>query len=103
MSVLCSALVMYMCMSRNLSMAPPISLACSISSWDNRLMNHSNERWSRLIQKKSTYKMIESVEKIQSNLYWSHMRTPDNCSGYSVAGVIEIKFAASKKPAAHAL
>lgn len=52
-SVFLRAEVMYMCMSRNLS-KPPCSL-CSISNWFNRLTNHSNERWSRFIQKKSTF------------------------------------------------
>ncbi|KAF4525978.1 hypothetical protein B566_EDAN000770 [Ephemera danica] len=47
------ALVMYMCISRKRSMAPPNS-ACSISNCDSKFTNHSNERWSRLIQKKST-------------------------------------------------
>ncbi len=41
-------------MSKKRSMAPPSS-ACSISSWDSSSTNHSKERWSRLIQKKSTY------------------------------------------------
>ena len=54
MSVFCRAEVMYMCMSRNRSMAPPCS-ACSISSCDSREMNHSKLRCSRLIQKKSTF------------------------------------------------
>lgn len=53
MSVFCSADVMYMCISRKRSMAPPSS-ACSISSCDRRFTNHSNDRWSLLIQKKST-------------------------------------------------
>ena len=53
MSVLWRAEVTYMCMSRNLLMAPPCS-ACSISSWDSSFTNHSKLFWSRLIQKKST-------------------------------------------------
>lgn len=57
MSVFCNALVMYICISRNLSMAPPSS-ACSISSWESRFTNHSKDLWSRLIQKKSTYNLI---------------------------------------------
>ena len=58
MSVFCSALVMYMCMSRNrpsLSSSGPRRLwACSTSSWVSKCRNHSKDRWSRLIQKKST-------------------------------------------------
>ena len=85
MSVLCSADVTYMCMSRNLGeglmvygymdiygymygymeiygdifqfvhllIAPPCS-ACSISSCERSLTNHSKLFWSLLIQKKST-------------------------------------------------
>lgn len=53
MSLFCRALVMYMCISRKRSIVAPSS-ACSISSWESRLTNHSNERWSRFIQKKST-------------------------------------------------
>ena len=53
MSVFCNADVIYMCMSKNRSIAPPCS-ACSISNWDSKLTNHSKDRWSRLIQKKST-------------------------------------------------
>ena len=56
MSVFCNAEVMYMCMSRNLSINPPYS-ACSISSWVRRWTNHSKDRCSRLIQKKSTYRV----------------------------------------------
>ena len=65
-----------MCMSRNLSMAPDISLACSISSWDNRLMNHSNERWSRFIQKKSTYKKWYIWCKLQISKQVTRIRIP---------------------------
>lgn len=53
MSVFCSAEVIYICISKNRSIAPPSS-ACSISNCDRRFTNHSNERWSRFIQKKST-------------------------------------------------
>lgn len=48
------------CLSIYLSMAPPSS-ACSISNWDNKLTNHSNDRWSRLIQKKSTFRRCITV------------------------------------------
>ena len=47
-------------MSKNLSIAPPDS-ACSISSCDNNWTNHSKERWSRLIQKKSTLRRFMTV------------------------------------------
>ena len=53
MSVFCRAEVTYMCISRNLPKEPPLS-ACSISSWDSKLTNHSKLFWSLLIQKKST-------------------------------------------------
>ncbi|KAF0767318.1 Uncharacterized protein FWK35_00002327 [Aphis craccivora] len=41
-SVFCKADVIYMCISRNLSIAPPSS-ACSISSCDSKFTNHSND------------------------------------------------------------
>ena len=53
-SVFWRADVMYMCISRNLSIDPPCS-ACSISNCDSRFTNHSKLLWSRLIQKKSTW------------------------------------------------
>ena len=55
MSVLCRAEVMYMCISRKWPITPSCS-DCSISNWDRSLTNHSNDFWSRLIQKKSTLK-----------------------------------------------
>ena len=54
MSFLERALVMYKCRSRNRSMKLPNS-ACSISNCESKCTNHSKLRWSRLIQKKSTY------------------------------------------------
>lgn len=60
MSVFCNALVMYICISKNLSMAPPSS-ACSISNWDSKLTNHSKDLWSLFIQKKSTWNVIVTV------------------------------------------
>ena len=53
MSVFCKADVIYMCMSKKRSIAPPCS-ACSISNCESKLTNHSKDLWSRLIQKKST-------------------------------------------------
>ena len=55
MSVFCKADVIYMCMSKKRSIAPPCS-ACSISNCESKLTNHSKDLWSRLIQKKSTWK-----------------------------------------------
>lgn len=76
MSVFCSALVMYMCISRNRSIAPPSS-ACSISSCESRFTNHSNDCWSRLIQKKSTLRRFMIVggisldhSKLQRGQQW---------------------------------
>ena len=53
MSVFCNAEVMYMCMSRKCPMTPSCS-DCSISNCESNLTNHSNDFWSRFIQKKST-------------------------------------------------
>ena len=69
-SVFWRAEVMYMCISRNRSMAPPCS-ACSISNCDKRFTNHSNDRWSRLIQKKSTY--FWKIEKELKTIFWLRM------------------------------
>ena len=54
MSVLLRALVMYKWRSRKRSITLPNS-ACSTSNWESKCTNHSKLRWSRLIQKKSTY------------------------------------------------
>ena len=56
-SVLWRAEVMYMCMSKKWPITPSCS-DCSISNWESSLTNHSNDFWSRLIQKKSTLKKI---------------------------------------------
>ena len=81
MSVLCKAEVMYMCMSKNRS-NPAVdwswepmewlscrrSSACSNSSWLSKWTNHSNDRCSRFIQKKSTFFKLNSKSDILSPL-----------------------------------
>ena len=80
--VLLSAAVRYMCTSKNLWW-PASSPACSSSIWFSSLMNHSNDFWSRFIQKKST--LIEKVKyavnciiykKIFIGLFWYTNLTP---------------------------
>ena len=65
MSVLCKADVMYMCISKKCPITPPCS-DCSISNCDKSLTNHSNDFWSRLIQKKSTFFKLNILGKTSS-------------------------------------
>ena len=62
------ALVMYRWRSRNRSMKLPNS-ACSISNWESKCTNHSKLRWSRLIQKKSTYCHTKRIKFCDHSLY----------------------------------
>ena len=101
-SVLCRADVTYMCMSRNLDrnkeffffvlhclffdllIAPPCS-ACSISSWERSLTNHSKLFWSRLIQKKSTY----AGREFKCTLWLcSHLSQVEHCGRDVVAPLV---------------
>merc|ERR1712079_417344 len=72
MSVFCSAEVMYICISSMRPSAPPVS-DISSSSWDRRLTNHSKLFWSRLIQKKSTFRSEFITPEISSAHWWSHL------------------------------
>ena len=69
MSVFCNAEVMYMCMSRKCPMTPSCS-DCSISNCESNLTNHSNDFWSRFIQKKSTcWKKKKDIDFFTCTLY----------------------------------
>ena len=70
MSVFDSADVMYMCISRKRS--KPLCSLCSISSSLNKLTNHSNDFWSLLIQKKSTYGM---QQQFLTKILWYNIYT----------------------------
>ena len=65
MSVFWSAAVKYMWISKNLCW-PASSASCSSSNWFKSLKNHSNDFWSRLIQKKSTLNKIYVIQHYNS-------------------------------------
>ena len=92
--VLLSAAVRYMCTSKNLWW-PASSSACSSSIWFSSLMNHSNDFWSRFIQKKST--LIEMVryavnciiyKKINRCMFWNYLRCATPFSNYGMMSVL---------------
>ena len=67
MSVFWSAAVKYMWISKNLCW-PASSASCSSSNWFKSLKNHSNDFWSRLIQKKSTLNKTYVIQHYNSTI-----------------------------------
>lgn len=78
--------------SAYLSMAPPSS-ACSISNCDSKLTNHSNERWSRLIQKKSTLRRFIILCGI--SLDHSKLHRGQVCRAFQYRCIIDCKIEAN--------
>ena len=72
----------------DLLMAPPCS-ACSISSCDRSLTNHSKLFWSRLIQKKSTCGGEQEIDNYPANSPpLSHLLQVEHVGGDVIAPLI---------------